>query len=138
MENKNNFEDYGFNAEFEGEIFKEIDDKFYGVVMYQGSYHTITWNKIGKVLNASNSLSNLGIFNLTLIKTPWYEIEDNFPCVVIQIWDEDTDESTNKPRIATSYNKEYGYLNCIEYIDPVLNFRLATKEEVLNLYIKEN
>lgn len=137
MDNINNFEEYDFKAEFEGEILKKDNSRFYGIVKDQGEYHTITWNKVGRVLSASNSLAKFELFNLSPKIKPWYEIKENFPCVVVQVWDSDRASSCDKIRIATSYNKEDGYLNCYEYIDPVENFRLATKEEHIKLYLKE-
>ena len=125
----NNFKDYGFEADFEGEILKQIGDILYGVVYveYFGRSIICEWNTKGKVI--SNYKINEEAFELKPIKK-WYENADNFPCLVYM---EDKRDEEDKGYYTVlgnmnSYKSEFLIANII---------RPATKEEVLSLLVKE-
>lgn len=115
------FTKYGFEVpDFECEIFKEIDCKKYGIVKDQNEWHTITWNKVGRVLVSSSSLAKFELFNLTPLEKPWYEEESNFPCLM--------------------YNEKTKYYFVLNDIDEfshefkIDKYRLATEEEKQKLF----
>lgn len=118
---KNNFEEYGFTGDFEGEILKQIDDEFFGWVKDKKDpifNNVMTWNDKG------NAYVNNGVtiheYNLTPIKKQWYEKEENFPCLVID------KQNHNEIRVVKE-NRGFNWEV----------FRPATKEEVLNLIADE-
>ena len=114
---KNNFKDYGFEADFEGEILKEYENQFVGMVYQNEGNFGCSWNKKGKCLQTKG----FGYIDMNLkpIKKEWYENPDNFPCLCIDYFD--------NPIVV--FSKE-------EY-DKCPRLRLATKEEVLALLVKE-
>ena len=132
---KNNFEEYGFEADFEGEILSDIEDYYIGY--YIETYPCVKekqkiptfWNK-----NTGNCYKGAGVSNskysLTTIKKEWYENPDNFPCIVISL-------KTNKPHIAYNYNHLEEKIKQETFSSKPDKFRPATKEEVLALLIKE-
>ena len=89
LPNINNFQDYGFTADFAGEILKEVGDRYIGYILNKDNKATaITWD--------ANGVSTLGEpdtvwqgfrenynTNLTPIKKEWYENPANFPALVI-------------------------------------------------------
>ena len=128
----NNFKDYGFEADFEGEILKEIEDMsagkvFIGYIVYDCKVHSCIWQYNGVVVTRGiNQLT----FNLKPIKKEWYENPDNFPCLVYM---EDKRDEEDKGYYTVlgnmnSYKSEFLIANII---------RPATKEEVLALLVKE-
>ena len=132
---KNNFKEYGFEAYFKGEIFKEIDSVFYGIVYSEYFERNIVceWDSSGNVI--SNYKINGDYYKLIPIKKEWYENLDNFPCLVIY---EDKNiklmgsySKTNKfrtePCLVTAEGGVYHSLS---------KCRPATKEEVLTLIIE--
>ena len=69
---KNNFKDYGFTADFEGEILKEIDNQYIGY--YKSSNDNIIstiWDKKG------NSIHNTA-YNLTPYNKEWFETDTHW------------------------------------------------------------
>ena len=69
---KNNFKDYGFTAEFEGEILKEIDNQYIGY--YKSSNDTIIptiWDKKG------NNIHNTA-YNLIPYNKEWFETDTHW------------------------------------------------------------
>ena len=122
---KNNFEEYGFAGNFEGEILKVIDGNYIGYYKDLGIIPT-KWHEDGLCFEEEDS-----DYNLTPIKKEWYEKEDNFPCLV-KILDDRNDE-----------DKEYfdvlGNINAYKAIEgnPVIFcLRPATKEELLSLLVE--
>lgn len=75
---KNNFEEFGFAADFEGEILKQVSDRILigYVINKKGNYTSQKWSITGA--------SQEGKYNLTPIKKEWYENKDNFPCLVYE------------------------------------------------------
>lgn len=122
---KNNFKDYGFEADFEGEILKELEEKFIGIAWneYEKDFYPRQWHKNGKCFCSSE-------YNLNPIKKEWYENHDNFPCIIISL-------KTNKPHIAYNYNHLEEKIKQETFSAKPDKFRPATKEEVLSLLIGE-
>jgi len=122
MSNKiNNFEEYGFTGDFEGEILKEVKGWYIGWIQRDGVPISQRWD--------NNGLSQIGVhFNLTPIKKQWYEDKNKFPCAIIS--------SKGRVEIAFAYSEKsrnifYGPYECIDGVRP------ATKEEILTLLVKE-
>lgn len=111
---KNNFKDYGFEADFEGGILAVKDGKYFGISKLNESEGWVSngWGIDGTCLYDHVS-------HLKPIKKEWYENADNFPCLCIDSYD--------NPIVI--FSKE-------EY-DKCPRLRLATKEEVLALLVKE-
>lgn len=126
---KNNFKDYGFEADFEGEILIVKDDKYFGISKSTESDGWVAngWKKDGTCLNDYVS-------HLKPIKKEWYEGHDNIGKLIsvngtlhiFKEYDED-----NKVVIYISL------VNNLEYIIHASDCRPATKEEVITLLIKE-
>ena len=119
----NNFKDYGFEADFEGEILKEYENQFVGMVYQNEANLGCSWNKKGRCLQP-------GYINMNLkpIKKEWYENPDNFPCIVMQINcidDRELDCGHIIFRNIDDFNRFGG------------DYRHLTKEEVLALLVKE-
>ena len=133
MNRLNNFEEYGFTADFEGEILKTVSDYYVGWLTGNDGICSALWNK-------STGLAIMGYrgsfycgnssYNLKPIKKEWYEDENNIgkalydtveDKVVLLTW---LDEKGNvmKNNDNTIYRHE--------------RFRRATKVEALSLYIK--
>ena len=125
----NNFKDYGFEADFEGEICFQDDDfnRFFGFIVEDGKKLARSWNKYG--------VSGMSYeYDLTPIKKPWYEnIDCKKPAHFIDL-------ETNTLGLAHGYNMNGDYClndfwkNSLSHIS---NARPATKEEVLTLLVKE-
>lgn len=117
---KNNFEEYGFEADFEGEILKEYENQFVGMVYQNEGNYGCSWNKEGKCLQTKG----FGYIDMNLkpIKKEWYENPDNFPCIVYSLKLNEYIVLDN-PLVPLKLNDE---------------FRPATKEEILTLLIKED
>ena len=74
----NNFELYGFTADFAGEILKEVGDKLYGIARDR----PIAWDK-----HTGARISDWATWittDLTPIKKEWSEDEINFPCLLVR------------------------------------------------------
>lgn len=127
---KNNFEEYGFEADFEGEIcfLNEEDNYYIGYVIRSGKKILIQWSKRGFAYNSNDF--NVEIYDLKPIKKEWYENPDNFPCIIISL-------KTNKPHIAYTYNHLEEKIKQEQFSSSPDKFRPATKEEVLSLLVKE-
>lgn len=71
----NNFEQYGFKGDFDGEILKEFDDKFVGFVKENGVFYAMEWHKKGnnpaEAFYANFAYSSQ--YSLTPIVKEWYE-----------------------------------------------------------------
>ena len=124
----NNFKDYGFEADFEGEICFENHNGFYiGYVNKPVGKIIKQWSK-----NDGNCFCMEGYddrqYDLKPIKKEWYENPNNFPCIIIQ------------PNCTGDTTIEDDFL-ILRNIDDYNNFggvyRHATKEEVLSLLVKE-
>lgn len=128
---KNNFKDYGFEADFEGEILKEIDNFYYGIVNQYNKFETITWNLVGRPISGSTALNKYELWELKPIKKEWYENPDNFPCLVIH----DNKESVLIKYYNKTNNKLISKDSLVHY--SIDRCRPATKEEILSLLIEE-
>ena len=121
METKqiNNFSEYGFTADFEGEILKEVDGKYVGYVKSRQLriVYGVVWFKDGEC-------SDMG-YNLTPIKKEWYDVPTNYPAMLIR----DTEEHLgyrwvdNKEDFIKSHRQ---------------GFRIITKAERDKLFVAED
>lgn len=124
----NNFKDYGFEADFEGEILKEVKDcrnqKYYigySIDIREGLGYPYpkAWLSSGACIDDDNNI--VEDFSLKPIKKEWYENPDNFPCLVFSSKINDF-MVLDRPLVPLKLNDE---------------FRPVTKEEVLTLLVKE-
>lgn len=131
---KNNFEEYGFTADFEGEIFMTQDSEDWGKIIFGRVNSTLVgWEENGQCRDIIGDKIDNWLawdkYNLAPIKKEWYEEESNFPKYAIQLderGDSDTyDEYPLLFRTIEDFNKFGG------------DYRPATEEEVLSLLIKE-
>lgn len=125
---KNNFKDYGFEAYFEGEIFSQYQDEFYGVVYREtGNNWVVIWSsKSGKCYN--NDGYDIKKYNLKPIKKEWYENPDNFPCIIKQINCTDDVILDGDFLILKNINDYHKYGG---------DYRFPTEKEILKLLVKE-
>lgn len=120
---KNNFKEYGFEADFEVEILAVKDDKYFGISKRDELEGWVAngWKKDGTCLYDDVS-------HLNPIKKEWYENPDNFPCIVMQI------------NCIDNIEIDCGHI-IFRNIDDFNRFggdyRHLTKEEVLALLVKE-
>ena len=116
----NNFKDYGFEADFEGEILRKTKHDIYIGYVVDGADadYAIEWNSKGDNLLSSRFDRN---FNLKPIKKEWYKNPDNFPCLVFSSKINEF-MVLDRPLVPLRLNDD---------------FRPATKEEVLTLLVKE-
>lgn len=124
---ENNFKDYGFEADFEGEILKEYENQFVGMVYQNEGNFGCSWDKKGRCLQPDGfGYDNM---NLKPIKKEWYEKNDNFPCIVYD---------TFACRVAFARKCEFNVIDLCYDIRDISEVRPATKEEVLSLLVKED
>lgn len=121
----NNFEEYGFTADFKGEIFAKREDfandiYYFGSVTSDETLIPVCWDDDGFCFTGYDYDKDNQVkeYKLTPIKKEWYEIEENFPCIIV-------DSSGN-------FDVTYERYRDIE------NHRPATKEEVLRLVVDED
>lgn len=127
---KNNFKDYGFEADFEGEILKEVGDYYVGYfISGDNIIHSCQWNSLG-VGYSPHNIS--GLYNLKPIKKEWYLDNDNF-------------EAYKGKLIANKHNDirkiEYIYTDCVDvgieciYHEDLIDdeWQLVTKEDIKQL-----
>lgn len=122
---KNNFEEYGFTADFKGEILKKMKYSHIGYISSKNSYLAIEWDNMGNAFYGNEKQPN---HNLTPIKKEWYKDESNFPCLVFV-------KSDSEIKISWRYKNGAIYFDS-SFTD-IDNVRPATEEEVLKLLIKE-
>lgn len=139
---RNNFKDYGFEADFEGEILRKTKHNIYIGYVVDGidTEYAIEWNSKGDNLLSSRFDKN---FNLKPIKKEWYEKEDTFRIAVrqikslndfspvfgqIQIMQKITDDKGISQYVTGEQHTPVEWLKC---------YQPATKEEVLSLLVKE-
>lgn len=133
---KNNFKEYGFEGDFEGEIFKKVNNELYGIVYREfGNNWLLVWDsKSGKCYDNDGGYIN---YYLTPIKKPWYAQEENFEKYQGKL-------ITNK----------FGEVRKIQYVDSnkvsttqqnmyhdILNvqeWRLVNEEDITKLIYKED
>ncbi len=133
---KNNFEDYGFRGDFKGEIFKEVKGngrtgtkRFLGHALNgEGVSYPCIWEEWGECTFCTSSKTTK--YQLTPIKKKWYEIEENFPCVVIK-------ETSNVAHIVYAHNKVENTLKTESFSISPYSVRPATNEEIDALKIKQ-
>lgn len=131
---KNNFKEFGFEADFEGEILKEIYDhnnkKYYiGYsidVRKEISFpYPKTWTEDGKCWNDDDI--NMEDFDLTHIKKPWYETPNQFKVMMLK---EDLGWYPN-----IFYSEDYLKAGINEMkVTEGKEWRYASKEEIYSLY----
>lgn len=135
---KNNFNDYGFEADFEGEILKEIEDMsagkvFIGYIVYDCKVHSCIWQYNGVVITIGiNQLT----FNLKPIKKEWYNNPDNIGKLL-----KAENKETGLNELCTFKHKGKDSITAIgldgkEFIGFFSHFRPATKEEISSLMMK--
>ena len=127
----NNFKDYGFEADFKGEILRKTKHDIYIGYVVDGADadYAIEWNSKGDNLLSSRFDRN---FNLKPIKKEWYENADNFPCLVYHIYNNSFHIATD-----TTIDENSRLIRICDKYRPYDVFRPATKEEVLTLLVKE-
>ena len=129
---KNNFKDYGFEANFEGEILKKIDNMYIGYYLNKKNCPmSCTWWDDG-LCSVGTDLEK--DYNLKPIKKEWYENPDNIGKAII----------IEEERLAIlKSGSSSATVVCIdiqhnaELSVNVEKCRPATKEEVLTLLVKE-
>ena len=126
---RNNFEEYGFTGDFEGEILKKVKDRLIGYIVVSTKVEPIRWN-----LNGTSSFTVLEKYNLTPIKKQWYKDESNFPCLIVY---------EDSKYLRTVIKMEHFGVNILVrdelgYGLEVSKCRPATREEVEKLIIKED
>jgi len=136
MMEQNSFNKYGFETPaFEGEILKELSDNLWvAYALIDNTYIPFTVDKTGFI--SGGQFSN--DFKLLPIKKPWYEDESNFPCLVVGLGL--SEEYKGYITIALEYceEKDGNYLATIDENYPTTkDVRLATREEVLSLFVKD-
>ncbi len=123
---KNNFEDYGFSGDFEGEILKEFDKYFIGYIYDFGIVRPAKWFK------KNGSCETRSAYDITPIKKKWYEIEENFPCLVVAESGDYKDTF-----VAIKFNKGADTLNYSDIGWDSKFCRPATNEEIEALKVKQ-
>lgn len=142
QEKLNNFEDFGFTADFEGDIFfKDANDIHIGVVLHDMSFNgdgspyppiAHIWDNNGKAYEIVNKeCTRKKLYDLTPIKKEWNEYPENFPCWMFHI-------PSGEVHRCISYN---GYIVKIKFCDGVRtqshdDYRLATLEDLETPYYK--
>jgi len=129
---KNNFKDYGFEADFEGEILKKVEELYIGWVNCCLDYRNITpckWTKYGKNLSTIQTGANNR--NLTPIKKEWWEDHN---CLNKIFYDTVDDRLVILDWIDYKGNVR---MQNSEIIFRHERFRIASKEEIKILYYKE-
>lgn len=118
----NNFEEFGFSGDFEGEILKQFDNRYIGYFINKCNYPIeCHWDSNG---NSFIGLISNSIYNLTRTKKEWYELEENIGRLL-------TDGSTFISFDKAYFDKWDGSL--VGY-----GYRLATNEEIDALKTKDN
>lgn len=132
---KNNFKEYGFEADFEGEILGKSDENEYvGFYVYDNIKTANIWGEDGES-SYQDAKVFMEKFKLTPIKKEWYKNPDNFPCLVIYDDKEiklmgsysETSKFRTEPCLLTAEGWVYYSLS---------KCRLATEEEALKLVKK--
>ena len=136
----NNFKDYGFEADFEGEIFKEgtilRNQKVYLATIKNGYEDLLVYfNEDGKCHQGKGYF--MEEYNLKPIKKEWYENADNVGKLIVYDYFDD-----NRIGIFKCLHKDKGWievytLNGCKVDQKTHKVRPATKEEVLALLVKE-
>ena len=129
-EPKNNFKDYGFEADFEGEILKEVGDYYVGYfISGDNIIHSCQWNSLGVGYSPHNINKE---YDLKSIKKEWYLDNDNFEAYKGKL-------ITNKYKDIRKI--EYIYCNCVDvgieniYHKDLISdgWQLVTKEDIKQL-----
>ena len=127
----NNFKDYGFEADFEGEILKKVGDYYLGYVCRDSCtiIDSTKWDLKGNNVDMEEH-------HLTPIKKEWYENPDNFPCIVM--YEEKSLKLMRSYSEASKHRKEHCLLTSDGGVYHSLSkCRPATQEEILSLLVKE-
>lgn len=129
---KNNFKEYGFEADFDGEILAVKDDKYFGISKSNESEGWVAngWKKDGTCLYDDVS-------HLKPIKKEWYEVESNFEAykgklIINKYGNVRRIQSIDKSKVSTAEQNMYHDILKVD------EWRPATKEEILTLLIKED
>ena len=128
----NNFKEYGFEADFEGEILAVKDDKYFGISKMNESEGWVAngWKKDGTCLYDDVS-------HLKPIKKEWYKNPD-----IAEKLLKAENPQTGLNELCIFKHKGDCTITAIgldgkEFIGFFSTFRPATKEEVLTLLVKE-
>ena len=122
IEKRNNFREYGFTADFKGEItFIDHKNFMIGFTSHNIGIIARMWDINGKCYSIDGEYYEPK-FNLVSIK--WYEKEENYPCLMFNM-----------------RGKHLFVLNSKEDWDSAFesasNYRLATKDEIESLIVEE-
>ncbi len=138
---KNNFKDYGFEADFEGEILKEIEElkgiEYLGYFVGDNKTHyPCIWTKSGRIWKTSVSEKDRELYNLKPIKKEWYDNPDNIGKLL-----KAENKETGLNELCTFKHKGKDSITAIgldgkEFIGFFSHFRPATKEEISSLMMK--
>ena len=129
----NNFEQYGFTADFEGEILKEIKGFYIGyIILNDEEIYSARWNQYG--VEVECILDDDYKYCLTPIHKEWYKKEDNFPVMIV--WENKYYGKDGWFIASSIFNNKFIDANG-EIIGQISEFRLGTKEEIESLILKE-
>jgi len=129
----NNFKDYGFTADFEGEIFCERNNALFGIVINSLGYvFCAKWvnGNATQIGPDCYTKEDIGKYNLTPIKKEWYENPNNFSALIVTnsgmgAWVHYYENS----KVYDARSNSYSIINS--------NWRLVTKEEKDKLFTGE-
>ena len=134
---KNNFKEYGFEADFEGEIYEKyqvFDMEFFTGYIWEKpkedypSKRLITWTKEGEPTHYHIAEEEqVRIYKLNPIKKPWYETPNQFKVMMLK---EDLGWYPN-----IFYSEDYLKAGINEMkVTEGKEWRYASKEEIYSLY----
>lgn len=127
------FKKFGFEKpSFDCEILKKIN---YGLIGYINNENmAIEWNNLGTAFYGKERIPR---YNLTPIKKEWYDNKSNFPCIVT-----DGKYITVAHKVIKDGGEDilYGVYDGTldDFLGGVQQFRPLTKEEALELVVKED
>lgn len=140
---KNNFKDYGFEADFEGEIkFIDSFDHYIGICEWSKEMptktkdkQTVYWVKNKCYLITLSGILRISSRDLTPIKKEWYLNKDNFEeykgkIIINKYGNIRMIQSIDENKVSTFEQNMYHDIIRVE------EWRPATKEEILSLMMK--
>lgn len=122
-----NGKEYVFEKpEFECELLKVVNGCIVAYVVYSGNNFAVLYYTDGKAVSLPEK------FDLTLAKPKWYEDEDCGRAVVF------LDENGEFDHVNVLYGDDFKKTSNLKAVEGKPNgWRLATKEELLSLYVEE-
>ena len=118
---KNNFEEYGFTADFKGEIFFEDNARL--LIGKLDDNTACFWDSINGHCFEIYTNKRVSMYDLTPIEKEWYEKEENFPCVIFN----------KKTKMLCVINNIFDWNSSFENTS---KYRPATKEDLLSLLVE--